>query len=76
MLFGSDLPIPVLIGTKPQNYEDSAFPHRIVGCAQKAEFQRKIALKINNWSVKTCDYKTFGILDVLGLWHPGKGPIA
>ena len=48
MLFGSDLPIPVLIGTKPQNYEDSAFPHRIVGCAQKAEFQRKIALKINN----------------------------
>ena len=48
MLFGSDPPIPVLIGTKPQNYEDSAFLHRIVGCAQKAEFQRKIDLKINN----------------------------
>ena len=26
--------------------------------------------------MKTCDYKTFGILDVLGLWHPGQGPIA
>ena len=48
MPFGSDPPIPVLIGTKAQNYEDSAFLHRIVGCAQKAEFQTKIDLKINN----------------------------
>ena len=53
--FENELPIPLLTGTKPQNYADSAFLHRFV---------------------KTSDCETFGVLDVLGLWHPGQGPIA
>ena len=49
----------------------------VCGLCEKHWIPEKIRdLKINNWSVKTCNYQLFRILDVLGLWHPGQGPIA